>query len=101
VARSAARPSTAGIVPSGAGSGRASRRCRHGGGASTKPGEPGEALHREPLDAGDQTGDEAKAQGWAPVVSTPRATASPTITWKPNQVVDPTKDKRIATGREI
>jgi hypothetical protein len=38
VARSAARPFDAGTVASGAG---------------TKPGEPGEALHREPLDGAD------------------------------------------------
>jgi hypothetical protein len=76
--------------------------CRRGGEQRPlKPGEPGEALHREPRDAGDETGDEAKAQGWAPVVIDTNGNGKLDDYVEPNQVVDPTKDNRIAAGREI
>jgi hypothetical protein len=69
--------------------------CRHGGEQRPlKPSEPGEALHREARDAGD----EVKAQGWAPVVIDTNGNGKLDDYVEPNQVVDPTKDKPIAAG---
>jgi hypothetical protein len=46
----------------------------------------------------EETGDEAKAQGWAPVVIDTNANGKVDDYVEPNQPVDPSKDKRLAAG---
>ncbi|MDB5598768.1 MAG: hypothetical protein JWN71_812 [Xanthobacteraceae bacterium] len=43
----------------------------------------------------DETGDEAKAQGWTPIVIDTNGNGKRDAWVEPNQPVDPTKDKRI------
>jgi hypothetical protein len=43
----------------------------------------------------DETGDEAKAQGWTPIVIDTNGNGQRDAWVEPNQPVDPTKDKRI------
>jgi hypothetical protein len=46
----------------------------------------------------EETGDEAKAQGWAPVVIDTNGNGKLDDYVQPNQAVDPTKDKRLNAG---
>ena len=46
----------------------------------------------------EQTGDEAKAQGWAPIIIDTNANGKVDDYVQPNQAVDPTKDKRLTAG---
>jgi hypothetical protein len=46
----------------------------------------------------EETGDEAKAQGWAPVIIDTNGNGKLDDYVEPNQAVDPTKDKRLAAG---
>jgi len=46
----------------------------------------------------EETGDEAKAQGWAPVVIDTNGNGKLDDYVQPNQAVDPTKDKRMNAG---
>jgi hypothetical protein len=46
----------------------------------------------------EETGDEAKAQGWAPVVIDTNGNGKLDDYVQPNQPVDPTKDKRLLAG---
>jgi hypothetical protein len=46
----------------------------------------------------EETGDEAKAQGWAPIVIDTNGNGKLDDYVQPNQAVDPTKDKRLAAG---
>ena len=46
----------------------------------------------------EETGDEAKAQGWAPIVIDTNGNGKVDEYAQPNQPVDPTKDKRINAG---
>ncbi len=46
----------------------------------------------------EETGDEAKAQGWAPVVIDTNGNGKLDEYVQPNQAVDPTKDKRLNAG---
>ena len=46
----------------------------------------------------DETGDEAKAQGWTPFVLDTNGNGKRDDYVEPNQPVDPTKDKRIRVG---
>jgi hypothetical protein len=45
-----------------------------------------------------ETGDEAKSQGWAPIVLDTNGNGKRDEWVEPNQAVDPTKDKRINAG---
>jgi hypothetical protein len=46
----------------------------------------------------EETGDEAKAQGWAPVIIDTNGNGKVDDYVQPNQAVDPTKDKRLNAG---
>jgi hypothetical protein len=46
----------------------------------------------------EETGDEAKAQGWAPVIIDTNGNGKVDDYVQPNQAVDPSKDKRLAAG---
>ena len=46
----------------------------------------------------EETGDEAKAQGWAPVIIDTNGNGQADDYVQPNQAVDPTKDKRLNAG---
>jgi hypothetical protein len=46
----------------------------------------------------EETGDEAKAQGWAPIVIDTNGNGKLDDYVQPNQAVDPTKDKRMNAG---
>ena len=46
----------------------------------------------------EETGDEAKAQGWAPIVIDTNGNGKLDDFVQPNQAVDPTKDKRLTAG---
>jgi hypothetical protein len=46
----------------------------------------------------EETGDEAKAQGWAPIIIDTNANGKADDYVQPNQPVDPTKDKRLNAG---
>ncbi len=46
----------------------------------------------------EETGDEAKAQGWAPVIIDTNGNGKADDYVQPNQAVDPTKDKRLNAG---
>jgi hypothetical protein len=46
----------------------------------------------------EETGDEAKAQGWAPVVIDTNGNGKLDDYVQPNQAVDPAKDKRLSAG---
>ncbi len=46
----------------------------------------------------EETGDEAKAQGWAPVIIDTNGNGKVDEYVQPNQAVDPTKDKRLNAG---
>jgi cytochrome c1 len=46
----------------------------------------------------EETGDEAKAQGWAPIVIDTNGNGKLDDYVQPNQAVDPTKDKRLNAG---
>jgi len=52
------------------------------------------------LNAGiyEQTGDEAKAQGWFPIIIDTNANGRSMDYVQPNQPVDPTRDKRLNAG---
>jgi hypothetical protein len=72
--------------------------CRRGGEQRPlKPGEPGEALHRGAAMPATRPRPGAGLRS----SSTPTATARSTITWSRTRSSIPTKDKRIAAGREI
>jgi hypothetical protein len=46
----------------------------------------------------EETGDENKAQGWAPIIIDTNGNGKVDDYVQPNQAVDPTKDKRLAAG---
>ena len=46
----------------------------------------------------EETGDEAKAQGWAPIIIDTNGNGKADEYVQPNQAVDPTKDKRLNAG---
>ena len=46
----------------------------------------------------EETGDEAKAQGWAPIVIDTNGNGKVDDYVQPNQPIDPTKDKRLNAG---
>ena len=47
----------------------------------------------------DETGDEAKSQGWTPLVVDTNGNGKRDDYVEPNQPLDPNKDKRIVAGR--